>query len=402
MPVRHGPPPLSPSKELSSLTWCDGNSRVQSAPDRVRQNSGQKRQSWLVFAEAWYEIRRKQAMADSTAAIPTISIRAMLEGMRAVGLDAPRILRQSGLSDLDLVQEGGRIPDAIYETMWREARRAARDDAIGAAIGAAVPMGMFGVVDYLAASASTLGESMASTRDFAHLTSESSFWEVERGSKGELVGRFVNVVVSGEDDIGDEFAMGVLHGRMNTWACAPVHLAELQLTRRKPASQLARQFSGRVSYGHATSQFVLGPGAADMPLNSADPRLHATLRNLLHESAKDLGSRTRTAASVRCCARGLLLQTTTPTVQTVSRKLGLSRRTLQRQLMSESTTFEQVLDELRRDIAQRRLRIQGRASLLQVALEVGFADERSLARAFHRWTGMSPREWRNRTLTTNG
>jgi AraC-like DNA-binding protein len=341
-------------------------------------------------------------MADSTAAVPTLSIRAILEGMRAVGLDVSRIVRKSGLRDFDLNQAGGRIPDSVYETMWREARRAGRDDAIGATIGAAVPRGALGVVDYLAASASTLGESMATTRDLVQLTSESSFWEMERSSKGELIGRFVNVVASEEDDTGDEFAMGLLHGRMNALTCGPVKLIELQLTRRKPALPLEQQFSGRVSYGHATSQFVLGPGAADMPLRSADPGLHATLRDLLHESGKDLGSSTRTAASVRCCARQLLMQTTMPTVQTVSRQLGLSQRTLQRQLMSESTSFEQVLDDLRRDIAQRRLRMKDGPSILQVALEMGFADERGFSRAFRRWTGMSPRHWRKWTLTING
>jgi len=319
--------------------------------------------------------------------------------MRALGLDVPRISRRSGLRDFDL--EGGRIPDDVYGTMWREARRATRDEAVGAAIGAAVPMGMFGVVDYLAASASTLGESMACTRDFTHLTSDSSFWELERGKNGELIARFINVVVNQEDDIGDEFAMSVVLGRMHAWARAPVHLVEVQLTRRKPVALLEQRFFGRVSYGHASSQFILGPGAADLRIGTADPCLHATLRALLHESGKDLGSRTKTAASVRRSAHELLLKFTAPTLQTVSRRLGLSPRTLQRQLMSEGTSFEQILDDLRRDIAQRRLRMQGGPTILQVAIEVGFANERGLARAFHRWTGMSPHRWRNQMLTTS-
>ncbi|MGE5787316.1 MAG: AraC family transcriptional regulator ligand-binding domain-containing protein [Myxococcales bacterium] len=336
-------------------------------------------------------------MANSTAGVPCISVRAILAGMRAIGLDVPHILRRSGLREFDLA--GGRIPDEVYGTMWREARRAARDDAVGAAIGAAVPMGMFGVVDYLAASASTLGESMTCTRDFTHLTSDSSFWELERGANGEAVARFINVVTNQEDDTGDEFAMSVVLGRMNAWAQAPVQLLEVQLIRRKPVAQLEQRFWGRVSYGHASSQFILGPGAADLPIRPADPYLHATLRALLHESGKDLGSRTKNAASVRRCAHDLLLNSSLPTLRTVSRRLGLSQRTLQRQLMSENTSFEQIFDDLRRDIAQRRLRLEDGPSILQVALEVGFADERGLARAFHRWTGVSPHQWRNEALT---
>jgi AraC-like DNA-binding protein len=374
-------------------------------PGLERQNPDPTRHTWTSFARldfTWYAVFLALGMANSTAGVPTLTIRAMLEGMRALRLDTHRILRQSGLCEFELVPEGQRIPDSAYEKLWREVRQVARDDAVGAAIGAAVPIGMFGVVDYLAASASTLGDSIASMRDFAHLTSDSSFWEVERGSHGDLAARFVNVIAGEEDDIGDEFAMGVLLGRMSAWAYAPLHVVEVQLTRRRPAAPLERQFFGRVSYGHATSQFVLGPGATELPLRPADPHLHATLRALLHEAGKDLGSRTRTAASVRRCARQLLLQAIVPAEQTVSHWLGLSKRTLQRQLMSEGTSFERVLDELRKDIAQQRLRVQNGPSILQVALEVGFADERSLARAFHRWTGMSPREWRARNLSSNG
>ncbi|HEY5960312.1 MAG TPA: AraC family transcriptional regulator ligand-binding domain-containing protein [Polyangiaceae bacterium] len=341
-------------------------------------------------------------MAISTSGVPSVTLRAMLEGMSVARLDTRRILRQSGLCHFDLVREGERVPNSAYVKMWREVRRVARDDAVGAVIGAAVPIGMFGVVDYLAASSSTLGESMTSTRDFTHLMIDGSFWELERGSKGELAARFVNVVASEEDDIGDEFAMGLLLARMNAWTYAPVHVVEVQLTRRKPAVSLERQFSGRISYGHATSQFVLGPGSTELPLKPADPCLHATLRALLHEAGQDLGSRTGTAASVRHCARQLLLQASMPAEHTIARRLGLSKRTLQRQLTSEGTTFERVLDELRRDIAQQRLRAQRGPSMIQVALEVGFADERSLARAFHRWTGMSPRQWQAKARMATG
>jgi AraC-like DNA-binding protein len=341
-------------------------------------------------------------MVNSTAAVPLMSIRAMLEGMRALGIDAHRVMHQSGLRDLDLLKEGGRIPDSVYEAMWREARRAARDDCIGAAIGAAVPMGVFGVVDYLAASASTLGESIACTRDLSHLTSDSSFWEVEYGTQGELAARFINVIKSEEDVTGDEFAMAALFNRMKTLASAPVRLVEVQLTRRKPVSRLAQRFTTRVSYGHAASQLVLGPGAADVPLKSADPYLHATLRTLVHETGRDSVSSTRTAELVRRSVRQVLLtQSILPTVDAVSRQLGQSPRTLQRRLLSEGTSFEQVFDDVRRDMAQQRLRAQGGPSLLHVALELGFSDERSLARAFHRWTGMSPRQWRTRTLESN-
>lgn len=82
-----------------------------------------------------------------------------------------------------------------------------------------------------------------------------------------------------------------------------------------------------------------------------------------------------------------------PALEQVARGLGLSRRSLQRRLAEEGTSFQLLVDDTRRELALRHLRDPG-ASLTDVALLTGFADASSFHHAFRRWTGTTPREHR--------
>ncbi len=77
---------------------------------------------------------------------------------------------------------------------------------------------------------------------------------------------------------------------------------------------------------------------------------------------------------------------------TVARRLARSRSTLQRQLTSEGTSYREILDKTRLALAERYL-VEGDHTQAQIAFMVGFADQSNFARAFKRWTGVSPGEY---------
>lgn len=76
----------------------------------------------------------------------------------------------------------------------------------------------------------------------------------------------------------------------------------------------------------------------------------------------------------------------------IAKKLYRSASTLQRQLQSEGTTYRDVLDATRQELAQAYLR-NGLHSQTETAFLVGFSDQSNFARAFKRWTGMSPGQY---------
>jgi AraC-like DNA-binding protein len=92
-------------------------------------------------------------------------------------------------------------------------------------------------------------------------------------------------------------------------------------------------------------------------------------------------------------AIGRTLPATTPTLSSIGRSLGMSPRTLQRRLGERGVTFGEILDAVRRDAAMSAITRPG-ASVQDVALSCGFDDVKALRRAFRRWTGRSPSEYR--------
>jgi AraC-like DNA-binding protein len=80
-------------------------------------------------------------------------------------------------------------------------------------------------------------------------------------------------------------------------------------------------------------------------------------------------------------------------IERVARELGMSRQTLYRRLRDEGVTFEAILEAKRRQLAIRYLGLEG-LSVKAVAYKLGFSDPAAFSRAFKRWTGVSPREFR--------
>ena len=81
------------------------------------------------------------------------------------------------------------------------------------------------------------------------------------------------------------------------------------------------------------------------------------------------------------------------TDESVARELYMSSRKLQRQLRSDDTTFTTLLNEIRQDLAQRYLREQD-TSLTEIAFLLGFSESSAFSRAFRRWMGVTPSEYR--------
>jgi AraC-like DNA-binding protein len=146
-----------------------------------------------------------------------------------------------------------------------------------------------------------------------------------------------------------------------------------------------------LAFGGEDSGFAVARGELERPMRLADPRTVETIAPLVDA---ELGSRPRGASlSARVAAH---LATALPDgvdVGDVARAMHMSSRTLQRRLEQEQTRFTEVLDRARLDLA-RRLLGDPSVGLTDVAFRLGFADLATFSRAFKRWTGKPPGQWR--------
>jgi AraC-like DNA-binding protein len=128
------------------------------------------------------------------------------------------------------------------------------------------------------------------------------------------------------------------------------------------------------------------------PLPSADANLHLIVR----KHAEHLLSELPRSRNLTEAVRELIVQELAsgqPTAAQVAIRLRMNQRTLARRLQSEGTTFSALFDELRRGLALRYLLRQD-LRISEVVFLLGFSEVATFYRAFRRWTGQTPVEYR--------
>lgn len=138
-------------------------------------------------------------------------------------------------------------------------------------------------------------------------------------------------------------------------------------------------------------QQTFGPPRRNFELRGA-----STLSGFFAQLAQSVGDRSRT----RCFKRevedvlGPMLAQGEVGIDRVAQALGMSRQTLYRRLKSEGVTFEEILEAKRRQLAIRYLGME-KVSVKAAAYRLGFSEPAAFSRAFKRWTGVSPADFRS-------
>jgi len=155
----------------------------------------------------------------------------------------------------------------------------------------------------------------------------------------------------------------------------------------------AEAFGCPILFDQPHDAIVFGRADLELPLVSANPHVAALFEDAAERALRSHGAaRGSTAEAVR----GILqkqLHGDVPDIESVARALSLSARTLQRRLAGEGVRFTSLLDEARREMAQRYLSAGG-ASLTEIAYLLGFSEPNSFFRSFKRWTGKTPADFR--------
>ena len=153
--------------------------------------------------------------------------------------------------------------------------------------------------------------------------------------------------------------------------------------------EFERFFGCPVEYGAPTDRWTFSNETLALPLLTGDPYLLETLQPFCDEAAKERNTPKGTLrASVENEVQKFLPHGKAKR-QTVAKALGMSERTLSRKLTEERTTYDEIVDQLRRSLALQYIKDRG-ISLSQIAWLLGYEGSTSFNHAFVRWTGGSP------------
>jgi len=267
-----------------------------------------------------------------------------------------------------------------------------QDPALGLRLGNVMTFGTGGIFDYVVRSARTVRESLAAAARYGRLISDPFRVSIETQNR-RLVVHLHDEAVSWPRSAGD-FTLSAFY-RLHLEDQVPPEHVECWFPYPAPrdTSLHDRFFRGvPLRFGAPFYGFACDVSHADAPMPGADSALQALLRARADSLLTELASSHSLTIVVR-----RILQRSIPSgaasAEGVARVLGISRRTLTRRLERERTTFHAELDAARRKLATEHVR-DCQTPLAEIALLAGFSHVESFHRAFKRWTGKTPLEYR--------
>jgi AraC-like DNA-binding protein len=337
------------------------------------------------------------ASSPMRQALEVLSVwpRTIVADLRRHGRNVKSALDEAGLDLRTVNRERGRIPWQSQAKLMDVAARELDDDCYGIHLAAKVDLRDADALAFVGLASHTLSDALANIARYSQTFNEAARFDVST-EDGVTV-----VTTSGVDPAfvhqrqQMEFTSGLLVRlcRMLTRRQVTPVTVHFVHSRQHGVREVSRYFGCKVSYLQNRSQIVLKASDTAIPIDTSDYRLLKVLTAYCEAVLKEHG--TRQAGLLQKVEQRVidLLPKGAAKAKVIAIDLGISERTLARQLSAVGTNFNEMLDRLRNDLALKYVR-ETDLSLRQVAFLLGYANQPAFNLAFKRWTGKAPGELR--------
>jgi AraC-like DNA-binding protein len=320
-------------------------------------------------------------------------VKAVGRALDAAGCNGAAVLAQAGFDLRDLEGLDTRCPLGHSRELWRLAVAATGDPAFGLKVASYYKHTTFHALGYGTSASSTLKEAFERVCRYCHIVSDAVDYRfVQRGTKYHfLIEPAVDIAPEAIDAIVSTYLRMArsLVGRQ----CSPLSI-ELRRPRPSVIDDYERLWRAPLRFGAEQNRMIFDAESIEQPLETGNPELARqsdaiSSRYLARIERNNIAARVREVLTLR-------LEGGEPSQECVAETLNMSARTLQRKLGDNGTTFKEILDETRHGMALAYLSSAQR-SVNDVTYLLGFSCTSSFTRAFRRWTGLSPSDWRARS-----
>lgn len=327
------------------------------------------------------------------------SVPALLKYLRHaehLGLDLDQALAAAGMRAEELRDNGKRIPSAAHERLLEHLVRVSGDALFGLHAARFVQPGSWSVLGYITMNCATLGEAMSRIVPYEKLVGDMGVSRVEPA--GEQV-RLIWSCRHQTPDIRRHMVENVLASWLYyaRWIADSGHSPrevwfEHALPDGVAMAEYEALFGCPLRFGQPCNALIVPLEYLDVALRQADANLLRTLEEHALTLMAGLDDDEPLPRRVKSALR-LLLKDGLPRKERVAEKFNMTVRTLQRHLQHAGTSYQQILDELRRELAEHYL-LRSDLAIQDIACYLGFTESRSFHRSFKSWTGQTPGEFR--------
>ena len=168
--------------------------------------------------------------------------------------------------------------------------------------------------------------------------------------------------------------------------------ARMALPKPKGFHTVKHEFGFDIEFLADRTEIFLDPRLINKPLRTADPQTTRLITEFCEKQLSDLNAEVSIEGAVSSLVFSQI--SAPPTLEHVASQIGLSSRSLRRHLQSSGTTYQSILNDARKALSIKLLR-ETKEPVSAIAYEVGFENPSHFGRAFKKWTGQSPSQFRN-------
>lgn len=332
------------------------------------------------------------------AVIPTAhhikGIRPSLDKMISLGFDESECLHGTGILLSELEQPDATITLQQELTFNRNLIQVSNNPLIGLQLGEAYPPQAYGILGYAMISAPTLRHALSITANYGGLTFTLFTLSSEiQGSSARLI---FKPAVELEDDLLQLFTDRDTSAAK--YAFSQILGVSLPLTKvllahpeNNNQQDYEHYFGCSVEFEAESTSLEFSSKLLDTPL----PQRNAETSNFCQQQCQMLIAKLSNQSSFIDDVRQMILARPAyfPDIEYIAEKLQISPRTLRRRLKEENSSYQELLNEIRYNLAKEYLSAT-QISLEEISELLDYSDPGNFSHAFKRWSGLSPREWR--------
>jgi len=323
-----------------------------------------------------------------------LGMSALLAELSAQGVPAQAVLQGTGLTERQFSDPHGRMSYTQKIAIYRNAQQLSSTPDLGLRAGGRQRLSDFGVYGYALVSSPTFGDAV--TLGVRHIKLAGPVLEKRFRVEGDTaIFEGLDVLALGDLlPLVSEYWFASVHRLITCVLEAPLPSRLLMLPYPRPAHAAAYEavFGCPVRFEASRMEWHFDASVLGVTLPNANPitseMCTQMCERLLHSLPveTDLERSIRTACLNSCGAF--------PALEEMAGRLGLSGRTLQRRLTELGRHYQEIVDEVRSSLAIEFL-TQTTLSVEEVGQRVGFSEASNLRKAFRKWTGQAPREFRS-------
>lgn len=329
------------------------------------------------------------------ASVP--AVRQYLRTAEAMELDIGEALRKAKVAPSLIKKESERITGEQFQTLIKDLIRQSRDPLLGLKSGKFVQPGSYNVLGYITMSCATLREAIALIIPYEKLVGDMGVTTLEdTGSQLKVVWNCAYT----DKEVRCHMIDNVLYSWVNYshWLAnarippIAIHF-EHALSHPSLLAEYTEAFGCDVFFNQPCSYVVISGQHLDIPLRQPDQSLRRTLEDHARTRMSTFSDGdARLVTKVKSAIRQKLNEGITRK-DMVAELLEMNTRTLQRKLAAEGLSYQTLLDEVRRELAEDYLKSSA-LTFQEIALRIGFTEARSFHRSFKTWTGLTPGDFR--------